>query len=153
MNMKLTIEQKIGFGFSLALASLLIIGALFYRSASRSVETARWVEHTERVLDELHQTLIAALNVETRGRGFALTGDGELLKLYYKGVDGLHEHAREVRSLTADNPGQQKALDSLEPLITQDIALGSRLLEKAQGAPSENEPQRAVARVQSRWLF
>ncbi len=51
--MKWTIGIKIGGGFALALAALVIIELVAYRSTRGLIETAAMVEHTNKVLETL----------------------------------------------------------------------------------------------------
>src|SRR5260221_5804074 len=119
--MKWSIKQKIRIGFGLAVTVLLAIGIVSYRSAMRSVETLRWVDHTDRVLNQLHQTLVAMLNLEAAARGYALTPDERFLQAYEPELPAIQKSVQEVRDLTVDNPLQQLRLDALQPLIARKI--------------------------------
>jgi signal transduction histidine kinase len=56
-------------------------------------------------------------DAETGELGYILTGDDSYLTPYVRGVAEVHEGAAQVRKLTSDNAKQQRALDSLEPVI------------------------------------
>ena len=73
--MKWNVGMKIAAGFALALAILVAIGAVSYRSTAKLTETAEWVAHTYRVLDELAEVLAGMTNAETGTRGYVITGD------------------------------------------------------------------------------
>ena len=139
--MKCSIEQKIRVGFGLALAVLLVIGAFSYRSATRFVEALRWEEHTERVLAHLSFTLVSLLNAETASRGYALTGNELFLEPYQPGIIGANESVNELRKSAADNPGQQRKLDVLEPLLARKMRFMSELIDmrKTQGADAAEQ--------------
>lgn len=139
--MKWSIEQKIRVGFGLALAVLLVIGAVSYRNAIRFVETLRWEEHTERVLDHLRLTLVSLLNAETASRGYALTGNELFLEPYQPGITGANESVKELQKSMADNPGQLSKLDVLESLVARKMRFMAELIEtrKTQGADAADQ--------------
>ena len=58
--MKWTVGAKVGTGFGLASTILLLVGAASYHSASKLAETAHWVAHTQKVLEELEGLLLLA---------------------------------------------------------------------------------------------
>lgn len=60
--MKWSLEQKIPAGFTLTLVFLLVIGAIAYRSATRSIDTYKWVDHTREVLYRLERVSVAVLS-------------------------------------------------------------------------------------------
>jgi len=50
MNMKWNVGTKIGTGFGLCGILMLVLAVVGYRSASTSLERARWVAHSQQVL-------------------------------------------------------------------------------------------------------
>jgi PAS domain S-box-containing protein len=122
-------------GFGLALALLLFGAAASYVSAVRSVETFRGTSRAERVLDRLEEVLMAMLDVETGGRGYAASGSEPFLEPYVAGRARAVQSFNQLRTLTADDPQQQQRLAELEPLITSRIADIAELIEvrKARG--------------------
>src|SRR5258706_12408909 len=77
--MKWSIENKIRFGFGLALGFLLLTSVVAFRSAVRSVGNFHSVEKTERVLEQLANVLAAMGDVESGARDFAVTGEEQYL--------------------------------------------------------------------------
>ena len=51
--MRWTVGVKIGSGFALVSAILLIIGTVSFRSINKLIDTADWVTHTHKVLENL----------------------------------------------------------------------------------------------------
>jgi methyl-accepting chemotaxis protein len=115
--MKWTIGTKIGGGFALALAALLIIGVVSYRSTTGLIETAALVDHTHLVLENLEKLLSTMKDAETGQRGFLVTGEERYLEPYNAAVGQSDQILKTVRELTQDNPNQQRRLDTLDPLI------------------------------------
>jgi len=113
----LTVGTKIGGGFFLALAAIVVIGGVSYRSTGKLIGTAHWVEHTHEVLEGLEGTLSDLLDAETGQRGYILTGDEHYLEPYQTGIKAVHQKIGDIRVLVKDNPEQERRLDSLEPLI------------------------------------
>ncbi len=116
--MKWTVGMKIGTGFTLALAILVIIGAVAYRSIAKLTETAGWVAHTQQVIATLEGVLSTMKDAETGQRGYVITGDERYLEPFRTAQSTIGGELKSLRELTKDNSAQQRRLDILEPLIT-----------------------------------
>ncbi|MEJ1972566.1 MAG: CHASE3 domain-containing protein [Lacunisphaera sp.] len=110
--------MKIGTGFALALAILVIIGTVAYRSIGKLTETAGWVAHTQQVLVVLEDVLSSMKDAETGQRGYVITGDEKYLAPFQAAQSEIGGEIKSLRDLTKDNPNQQRRLDRLEPLIS-----------------------------------
>ncbi|MBM3890001.1 MAG: HAMP domain-containing protein, partial [Verrucomicrobia bacterium] len=120
--MRNTVGTKISVGLAVALLILAIIGGVTYRTTSQSIENARWVELTLQVdarLEALHGDLT---EVEASQRGYLLTGLSRYLEPYEATVLQIDNHLTVLRSLTADNPNQQRRLTTLDPIIKERLA-------------------------------
>lgn len=115
--MKLTIGRKILIGFGLALVFLVVIGIASYRSTTRLIEIAGWVTHTHKILEELATVLPRLADAESGGRGYVIAGQERYLEPYTGAAQAVNERLRQLKDLTADNPAQQRRLDSLASLI------------------------------------
>ncbi len=115
--MKWTIGTKIGSGFALALAALVVIGWVSYRSTTGLIDTAEQVDHTHQVLQNLEQLVSTLKDAETGQRGYLITGEDRYLEPYTTAVGQSDQIFKTVGDLTQDNPNQQKRLDAMEPLI------------------------------------
>jgi PAS domain S-box-containing protein len=120
--MKSSIEKQSLVGFGLASIVMVLINALSYWSLVQYRETAYWVAHTHEVEQKIKTTLAELTEAETGQRGYLLTGDDNYLKLYKDGADLIHQHIGELQTLTADNPNQQRRINTLKPLVTQRLA-------------------------------
>src|ERR1700688_1471373 len=112
----MTFKNKVAAGFGTALAILILVGVLSYRSMVQSDEDRQWVTHTHLVKEKLDAVLTNMLDVETGARGYILTGEGSYLEPYNHALDQVRQNLKDVRELTVDNPVQQRALDRLEPM-------------------------------------
>jgi len=75
-------DRKVQVGFGSAIVTLLVVGALSYRSIVVSSESDLWVRHTQEVLDQLQDLRVAMETVETSVRGYVVTGNDSYLVAY-----------------------------------------------------------------------
>jgi PAS domain S-box-containing protein len=130
------------FGFALAL--VLFVEYLGYRSAEAQVETAGSVGHTHEVLGELDGVLIALIDAETGRRGFALTGDDAQLQPYRDAEARATTHLARLRALINDNPGQVARLDGVEPSVKSRLrVLDEAVAEQQRAGRRDHVPQSA----------
>jgi methyl-accepting chemotaxis protein len=115
--MKWSIGNKIASGFGLALAVLLVVGAVSYDSTTKLRSSADWVQHTHEVITSLDELLSATKDAETGERGFVITGESRFLEPFNGASDVVDQKLKQVRDLTSDNPIQQQRLQALEPLV------------------------------------
>jgi CHASE3 domain sensor protein len=113
----MTFKGKLISGLTAATGILLLVAVMSYVSLVRNAADRQWVLHTYQVLGKLDEVRIGMTDAETGERGYILTGDDSYLTPYVRGVAEVHESAAQVRKLTSDNAKQQRALDSLEPVI------------------------------------
>ena len=125
----MTFKSKVVAGFGFALAILLCVALLSYRSVEQGNDDRRWVMHTHQVLEALDALLANVLDVESGVRGYVLLGDKSFLGAYSGALTQVGQNVKKVRELTADNPVQQKSLDVLEPLIAQRLQRAEFMIE------------------------
>lgn len=135
--MKWSVGTKIGAGFGLALFILLVIGVSAYVNTSNLVQAADWRTHTYIVLGQLDRLLAELKDAETGQRGFVLTGDEQYLAPYTEAIGKLDATLAEVRTLTRDNPAQQRRLETLRPLIKTKADAMQRTVEQRKSAGFE----------------
>ena len=127
--MKSLIEKQSLVGFGLASAVMVVINALSYWSLLQHRETASWVAHTRKVEQKIEKTLAELTEAETGQRGYILTEEDNYLNLYNDGIGSIHQHLEELQFLTADNPNQQRRINTLKPLVTQRLAALQQVIE------------------------
>jgi methyl-accepting chemotaxis protein len=115
--MKWNVGTKIGMGFGLALAILVAIGTIAYRSTVKLTDTAALVDHTHRVLQNLEGLISSLKDAETGQRGYVITGEDRYLEPYLGAQVAIPQKLKTLRELTSDYPNQQRRLDLIEPLI------------------------------------
>lgn len=128
-------QSKVQAGFAFALACLAAVGAASYLSVNRLTNDVQWSEHTHEVLERLEQFLSSATDAETAERGYVITGDAGYLEPYRHAIQSLGALRRRLQQLMADNPDQERRLQSLGALVEERLAeLGSVVdLRQTQG--------------------
>jgi PAS domain S-box-containing protein len=127
--MKWSLQQRANIGFGLVLLLVFIIGAAVYQNAQQLIDSNREVTHTLDVLRELTRTLSTIIDAETAQRGYVITGDESYLEPYNVATASINGEIDQLRTLTADNPTQQQALDRLELLVTERLNTMEQVIE------------------------
>ncbi len=132
MNTASRSDRKVQLAFGAAILTLLVVGAMSYRGTIVSGESDRLVRHTHEVLENLQDVLSAMENVESGDRGFALTGNASYLESYRASAASARQSEATVRSLTADNPAQQRQLSELEELAAEKVQFAQLVIHLRQ---------------------
>jgi CHASE3 domain sensor protein len=117
---------QLAFGF--AIAVLLVVGSLAYRSVAASNESNTWAQHTQEVLENLEGIRSAMGTIVESVRGFVLTGDDIYLQSYHTEISNLAKRETSVRTLTVDNAEQQRSFSILEGLGAERIRRSEMLI-------------------------
>jgi signal transduction histidine kinase/CHASE3 domain sensor protein len=105
----------------LAFLMLAAIGFFAYQSARSLKDAVRWQQHTQDVLMKLDDTLTAAIDVETSGRGFVIAGTDNFLEPFQTGKENALKNLEDLKGLTGDNKTQVENLGQLTTLINRKI--------------------------------
>lgn len=127
--MKLVLERQIQLAFVCAFALLLVIGFFTYRNARALGEAIKIESHTREVLLQLKDTLKLAIEAETGGRGFIITGNDEFLAANRDNSAKINQNLTALRALVSDNPKQIQELDNLEKAVNEKNAFGRMLID------------------------
>jgi PAS domain S-box-containing protein len=111
-------------GFGAALAVLLVVGAVAYRSVVAANESTLWTQHTQIVLEHLARLGAAIASVESGYRDFALSGEEVFLQTVSTNQAQVNDELQTLRALTMDNANQQRRIDILASLVQQRILTG-----------------------------
>ena len=137
MHRNWTFGRKVGGGFAVTVAALVVIAVTGFRSASSLVDNDEWVSHTHQVRRQLADLLAELLNAETGQRGFVITAQAEFLEPYSQALGALDKTLAEVRRLTLDNPNQTRRIDDLRPVIDTRLAVMKRAIEQRRATSFE----------------
>jgi signal transduction histidine kinase len=119
--MKLYINRKVLWGLLASIVIILGLGILSYWYFVSLTAATQWANHARRVLQNVEEVRGVLIVVENSQRGYTLTGDESFLKSFDKNVSTLDQLMHELDSSTVDNEIQQANIDSLRPLIQQQI--------------------------------
>ncbi|HSI38638.1 MAG TPA: CHASE3 domain-containing protein [Methylotenera sp.] len=162
--MKWNVGTKIGVGFGLTVAILMIVGVITYRSTTQLVSASEWRQHTYEVLNHLAELESLAVDMQNGVRGYAITGDQQYLEPYQAALLRTDKTIQEIREITKDNPHQQGRLDAIEPLVksrldfskeTVDVIrvkgskAGIEIIKTGKGATLTNEIRNVVDEMAS----
>ena len=104
---------------TLTMLILIGMGVSFssYASLSKLEQTAAMTDHTYKVMNALNGITASMVDQETGMRGYLVSADEAFLAPQKAGLAAYSAHLDNVRSLTSDNPAQQKRLETLETFV------------------------------------
>src|SRR5580693_6184623 len=94
---------------------LLLVATIWFSlfTISRLKSNLEIQVHTTTVILTLKENLTTLLNAETSERGFIITADTNYLQPCTTALQNITGNTKQLRTLTIDNPLQQKNLDTL----------------------------------------
>jgi CHASE3 domain sensor protein len=129
MNGNWTFGRKIAFGFIVSSIFLIIVGIVGYWSTYALIDTSYSVTNTHKVIEQISNYLSNLKDAETGQRGYLLTGDPAYLEPHTAAVDAAPKLLSELRTLTADNPENQRRIDQFETLTNAKFAELKRTID------------------------
>ncbi|WP_225978931.1 methyl-accepting chemotaxis protein, partial [Paracidovorax cattleyae] len=105
--------RRLALAFGGVIAIFLVVIGVAIQSQNH-VKTATSMNiHTYKVLEEAQRMLLGVVDMETGARGYLLSGSTAFLGPWSQGRETFDSAWQSLRTLTADNPEQQKRLDVL----------------------------------------
>jgi CHASE3 domain sensor protein len=101
---------------------MLLVGCLQWQSMREGRESRELFARTEKVLLGLEEVRAGINDAESGQRGYLLTHQDQYLDPYNAALLSTRDQIVNLRSLTADEPEQQKNLDRLDRLTTTRFA-------------------------------
>jgi len=141
MKSKPQSNRKEQLAFGSAVLTLLVVGAMAYRAMGVSMESDRWVRHTNEVIEKLEDLLFAMESIESSYRAFVLTGKESYFQSYGVSISISNRDEAALRNLTVDNPEQKRRLPALERLVAQQVQFAKTVsnLRQDQGMAAATE--------------
>jgi PAS domain S-box-containing protein len=136
------LRRWLGSGIALAVFLIVLLGFLSWRSRRSASAEADLVAHTYAVMHGLETALQRVTEVETSARGFALSGNVNLLAHYRVSKNIPLQDIQALRELIADNPRQQRRIDLLVPQIGAALNFSEQIVASRQQrneVPTANE--------------
>ena len=115
-------------GFMAGIVSLLVGVGGSFNLVHQLVNATGWVSHTREAIREIQKVTAGVAALESCQLSYVNTGAGRWLDRYEQAEAGLEPSLASIRSLTSDNPKQQRNLGRLGSLIAQRIDLGRRII-------------------------
>lgn len=122
------------------------IGIASYVMSDRFANSEETVIHTYQIISLARQVSLELAEAESARRGYVLIGDSTLLIEYDVGLKTIPERLKELKTLTADNPGQLQRLAELQPLVDQRLDMLGQSIRLHQRDPAASDQQMEFTR-------
>jgi len=128
--MKASLRRTLFLLSSIVLAVNCMLGFVVYKSNNKLLDSEQWVQHTLLVINKADDVLALNRDMETASDGFIITRDKSFLEPLYAAPKKISVYLQQLKNLTADNPSQQKRIDSLYAYIKSYLAFSLKNVEK-----------------------
>jgi len=122
---KLSISTKIIIGFAVPVVLMVLVSSVVYFSTQKLVDTASWVQHTQKAITKGHLLEKLILDMETGERGFLITGKEAFLEPFVKSEKQWAVEVSATKELVSDNPSQVKRLEKIDEQAQQWLKLAA----------------------------
>jgi PAS domain S-box-containing protein len=129
--MKSAMGNKLGYGIVVAIVSILVIVILSIWQYRRIQDTGAIIRHTNQVLFQTQAVENAAVQYELNVKNFLLTGDSSFLATSADSLAVLPREIGGLKTLTADNPIQQRRIDSLRLFAGQNARTLEQIMRQS----------------------
>ncbi len=100
----------------LPLLLMAVVAAVLLWQISGLLTSTRWVEHTDRVIAEAHETQKLLIDMETSMRGYLITGNPVFLERYERTLPSFEPSFDHLSNSVSDNTGQRQRLAEIRPI-------------------------------------
>jgi PAS domain S-box-containing protein len=150
--MKSAMGNKLVYGIVTTIASILVIVVLSIWQYQRIRDSGAIVRHANLVMYQTQAVLTTAMQYELNSKNFLLTRDSAFLDSATHSLAILPLAIDSLKRLTADNPDQQRWLDSLGQYKTASAGLLSALTRLADDEHQFAETRRSANQVKATQL-
>lgn len=119
----------LGILFGLLVTAIAFLGIISYQYYELSVATASSIDHTHRVIDKTEEISASYKDLQLESNGVFVSGDTTLIGRYDSARNRISFRIAELRSLTSDDPAQQRRIDSLSMLVGDLMKFTDSVLE------------------------
>ena len=137
-------SRRANIGFILALVILVAISLDSYRTVLRFERTSTWRAQAHETIRTLSGILALVGRAESDRRGYIITGKTDYIKSYLDARQEIPSEVAKARSLVARDRVQRELLQSLDPLIAQEIANLDESIELLKSGKSDPATQIAL---------
>jgi two-component system sensor histidine kinase/response regulator len=121
--------RGLGLGFGLPIAMLIVLSVVSYRTIISSNANTTWLLHTHLVLEQCEELFSTIQDIEIESRGFARVGDSRFLPRYRDALTQADAGLATIKTLTADNPNQQRRVARLTTLVGQETRFAELIMD------------------------
>jgi PAS domain S-box-containing protein len=114
----MSFKNKLAVALGMALAILFCLGVLSYWRTIQDDQNQAWVVHTHTVIETLDAARAGLMEAQNAHLSFLLSGGKEELARFNAAVSRSRQTFAELRSLTSDNPEQQRRLSDFDAQTT-----------------------------------
>jgi methyl-accepting chemotaxis protein len=116
--MKSSVGMKIGGGFALAAALLLIIGGVSYWGTKQFTDVTVAITQNQALLEKMDHTVNGLYKAQTHQRGYLITGSESFLLPYRDAIAQAEQTLKELKTALV-SPYAQKIFVSIDPLFSE----------------------------------
>jgi methyl-accepting chemotaxis protein len=150
---RMTVGKKIATGFGVAMAILLVIGLVCYRSTTEFLKAAERRAHAHSVLEVIGEIDTLLADAQRGERGFVLTGDEPYLDPYQNATETIPPALQKLRDLVAGDSAQQDRLAKLEPLIRKELDELKNVIDLSKSAEGLEAGKKEIKRGEGKKLL
>jgi signal transduction histidine kinase len=123
-GMNWSILSKVSLGFAAALAIVITIDAVSYRSLTAFINHVDAIARIYRIDDALVHVLRQLQDAETGQRGFLITGQESYLRPYEEAMHTLEQDIDRMRAMVrgTGSPYLARRVEELDPLVSEKLA-------------------------------
>jgi methyl-accepting chemotaxis protein len=151
------LRAKILIGVGIPMVLLVFLGYISISSLNSIQESEKWVAHTREVLQDAHEIVSLAVDMETGMRGYSLAGKDEFLAPYNNGKEKVAQLSRSLQETVSDNPAQVQRLEKVDTILAAweaEVAeVNIALRRKIAGSLSTNDLAKMVGEAKGKEFF
>ncbi|QDD66855.1 chemotaxis protein [Herbaspirillum seropedicae] len=141
MSGSMTVGRKLGLAFLCVVVVALVGSSLSLLNFNRLEGASAMNIHTYQVMGKADDMLLNMVNIETGVRGYVASGNEAFLDPYKAGRKDFKVAFDDAKSLTADNPVQQKRLADMLELSNKIEEVDQNLIKLRKEANASGSPQ------------
>ncbi|WP_288392490.1 methyl-accepting chemotaxis protein [uncultured Herbaspirillum sp.] len=141
MYSSLTVGRKLGLAFLCMVVVSLVGSGLSLFNFNKLENASAMNIHTYEVMGQADDMLVNMVNIETGIRGYVASGNEAFLDPYKSGRKDFKTAFDKAKTLTADNPAQQKRLDEMLELSNKIEEVDQTLMKMRKEANASGSAQ------------
>ncbi|MCW3088433.1 MAG: sensor histidine kinase, partial [Sediminibacterium sp.] len=116
--MKKSVPLRLYAGLALAIVLVLLVVALTINSLQKQEEGRQWVDHTIKVVEQVHDIRYTLSQMRAAKRTYWITGKNAFLDMFTSGAVTVPNRINAVKTMISDNPVQIANVNRLDSSIS-----------------------------------